>query len=113
MSSYAVVFVTTPSQAESRKIAETLLKNRLAACVSVLPGITSCYWWKGKIERAREELLVIKTARRKLPALFRQVKALHSYEVPEIISLPISSGNPEYLRWIGDSLKNRKRARAR
>jgi periplasmic divalent cation tolerance protein len=113
MSSFVVVFVTTPSPAESRKISDSLLKGRLAACVNILPGIASRYWWKGKIGTGREELLIVKTARRKLPALIRRVKALHSYKVPEIVSLPISAGNPDYLQWINDSLKGGPPGRAR
>jgi periplasmic divalent cation tolerance protein len=111
MSSYSVVFITTPSRTESRKIADGLLKGRLAACVNAFPGITSRYWWKGKIETSREELLIIKTTRRKLPALIRRVQALHSYDIPEIIALPISAGNPEYLRWIREMINigHRKR----
>jgi periplasmic divalent cation tolerance protein len=115
MPSFVVVLITTPSRAESREIADGLLKGRLAACVNILPGIASRYWWKGKIEAAREQLLIVKTARRKLPALIRRVKALHSYKVPEIVALPVSAGNPDYLRWISDSLRGGppRRARAR
>ena len=102
---YAVVFITTSSRAESRKIADGLLEARQAACVNILPGVTSRYRWKGKIETGREELLIAKTSRAKVPALIRCVKALHSYDVPEVIALPITAGNPGYLRWIKDSLR--------
>jgi len=100
-----VVFVTTSSGRESKKISDAVLKDRLAACVNRLPGVSSRYWWKGKIETGREELLLIKTTRAKLPRLIRRVKALHSYEVPEVVALPIVGGNPGYLSWIEGSLR--------
>lgn len=108
MTRFAVVLVSTASPAESRRISDELLKDKLAACVSVVPGVRSRYRWKGKIMSAREELLVIKTTRALAPALIRRVKALHSYEVPEILVLPVSKGNPAYLRWIADSAVGRE-----
>ena len=100
-----VVFVTASSVKEARRISLALLKHKLAACVNVVAGVHSRYWWKGRIESAREALLVIKTQRSKLPGLIHKVKKIHSYTVPEVIALPILQGNPDYLLWIGSSLK--------
>ncbi len=105
MSPYVVVFVTVSSAREGKKIAEALVKEKLAACVSVLGGIASHYRWEGKVESSREEMLMIKTQRSKFPVLAKRVRALHSYAVPEIIAVPIVSGERDYLRWIDDSLK--------
>lgn len=102
-----IAFITTSSPAESKKIADGLLTERLAACVTVLPGATSRYWWKGKIASGKEQLLIAKTSKGKAPALIRRVKALHSYEVPEVVLFPIAAGNPDYLRWVGESLSGR------
>ena len=96
---YCVVFSTVHSQEEAEKIAEILLKNRVASCVQFIP-ITSLYHWQGNIERAKEILLLIKTT----DSLYHYVEELirenHSYEVPQVVKLPISAGLPEYLNWI-------------
>ena len=107
MAKNVVVFVSASSFAEARKIAHGVVASKLAACVSVIPSVESIYWWKGKIETGRELILVMKTTKPRVPALVRRVKLLHSYEVPEIIALPIDAGNPDYLRWIGESVKGR------
>ncbi len=98
-----VVLVTCPSQEVGEEIAQVLVKGRLAACVNVVPGLTSIYRWEGKISRDAESLLVIKTRRAKLPALSRRVKAIHPYSVPEVIALPIVAGSGPYLTWIRHS----------
>jgi len=95
-----VVFVTASSVEEGEKIARGLLEKRLAACVNVVSPVKSFYWWRGKIEEAGEVLLIIKTRRRHLNSLMASVVELHSYEVPEIVSLPILDGSPEYLKWV-------------
>lgn len=101
-----VVLVTCGSRPEARKIARALLERQLAACVNLLPGrVESVYRWKGKVERAREVLLLIKTSRRVFAALEKEIRRLHSYEVPEIIALPISAGSPAYLKWISQSTR--------
>jgi periplasmic divalent cation tolerance protein len=102
-----VVFCTASSQEEARKLADALVGERLAACVSSVPGIHSTYWWKGAIERGEETLLLIKTDSKKIPGLAKRIKALHSYTVPEILALPVVKGNPDYLRWIKESLKGK------
>jgi periplasmic divalent cation tolerance protein len=104
-----VVLVTCGSVKEARMIARALVERKLAACVNILPSaVESIYLWKGKVESAKEFLLVIKTARRQFSAVESEVRRLHSYEVPEIIALPIATGSRDYLSWIADSLSTRK-----
>ena len=105
MGNAVVVFITVPSAKEGRKLGSILVRKKLAACVNRVPGIHSTYWWKGKIDKAREELLMLKTMRSKMPALIKEVKRVHSYTVPEIIAVPIAQGNADYLKWICSSLK--------
>jgi len=111
MTDNVVVLVTCGSSGEARRIARTLVESRLAACVNVLGApVRSTYRWKGRVESAREHLLVIKTSRRRFDALRRTVERLHSYEVPEVIAVPITAGAPAYLKWLAGCLKpeNRK-----
>jgi len=98
-----VVLVTCPRQTVGEKLARALVQERLAACVNVIPGVTSIYRWEGRICRDAEVLLVIKTRRLRLAALIRRVKALHPYSVPEIIALPLVGGSASYLSWVCDS----------
>lgn len=95
-----VIFVTASTRAEADRIAEVLLKERVAACVNIIPGVSSLFWWNGTIDSANENLLIIKTKASRIKEVVRLVKANHSYQVPEIISTPIISGNMDYLRWI-------------
>jgi periplasmic divalent cation tolerance protein len=100
---YTVVLVTASDKQEAEKIAQGLLSQRLAACVNMIEGITSVFRWQGKIDRATEVLLIIKTRKPLVKKVISQVKLLHSYEVPEIIALPIVAGSREYLEWIDES----------
>ena len=102
---YFVVLVTSPNRSVSEKLSKGLVGKKLAACVNRVPGITSRYWWKGKVETGKEELLMIKTVKSKLPALTRWVKANHPYEVCEVLILPVAGGNIDYLNWISQSLR--------
>lgn len=87
-------------------IARQVVSERLAACVNVIESrVNSVYRWKGKVKHAREVLLIIKTARRRLPKLRAEIERLHSYDVPEFIALPIVAGSPYYLRWLQESLR--------
>jgi periplasmic divalent cation tolerance protein len=96
-----LVLVTCPSLTLARKIARAVVRKRHAACVNVARSpVESFYTWKGKLESAREHLLIIKTTARHLSALEREVKRLHTYDVPEFIALPIVGGSPEYLAWL-------------
>ena len=98
-----VVLVTCGSAAEAKRIARAVVESRLAACVNIIPGsVTSIYRWKGKVESAREKLLLIKTSRKRLAKLQAAVEQLHSYDVPEFIALPIAAGSRAYLAWLDE-----------
>lgn len=100
-----VVLVTCPSLAVARKIARIVVQKRLAACVNVVRGpVESFYAWKGKLESAREHLLIIKTTAQRLLQLEGEVKRLHTYDVPEFIALPISEGSAAYLSWLHENI---------
>jgi periplasmic divalent cation tolerance protein len=97
-----VVLVTCKSKTEGQKIATTLVKKRLAACGNILDApVSSIYRWKGKIERAKEYLVVLKSTRRAFAEVEREVTRLHSYRVPEIIAVPVTVGSQKYLAWVG------------
>ena len=100
-----VILVTTSSEPEAHKIADLLLSRRKAACVNIVPKVESSFWWQGKLDSAKESLLIIKTEASLLSEIVDLVKASHSYEVPEIIALPIIGGNVDYLKWIGDEAR--------
>lgn len=99
---YNVVFITAPRN-EAKGLARLMLKRKLCACVNIINGVDSFFWWKAKLDSAKESLLIAKTERRLLRKLIREVKAAHSYEVCEIIALPIAAGNKRYLDWITES----------
>lgn len=112
MTDKVVVLVTCGTRRDAERIAADLVKQRLAACVNVLEApMRSIYRWKGKRESAREYLLLIKTAKKRLRALRARVERLHPYEVPEFIALPIIAGSPAYLRWLDECLRPAGRAR--
>lgn len=104
MTDKIVVLVTCGSQKEARKIARVLVERRLAACVNEVGAVISVYRWKGKVTRAKEFLLVIKTTKKRFAALREAIGELHSYEVPEIIALPIVEGSRAYLDWMAESV---------
>lgn len=110
MARFQIVLVTCGSKAEARKIGRELVERRLAACVNLVSApIESIYRWKGRTESAKEFLLVIKSTRSRFAALRREIETLHSYDVPEIISLPISAGSPKYLKWLAESVSGKLR----
>jgi periplasmic divalent cation tolerance protein len=102
---YRMVFVTCASIAQARSIGRSVVTKKLAACANILPSVQSIYRWKGKVESAREVLLLIKTTAARVPQLEKEVKRLHSYEVPEFIALPIAAGSSGYLNWIQQNSK--------
>ena len=104
MSDYIVVMVTAPEK-EASGLARALVEERLVACANLLPGLRSVYWWKGKIEDEPEVLCIMKTRSALFEALRNRVRALHSYEVPEIIALPILAGHEPYLEWITENTR--------
>ena len=97
-----IAYITTESAAQAEEIGRALVDERLAACANILPGMRSLYRWKGAVETAAETVLIVKTREALAGALTARVKALHSYEVPCIVILPIVAGLPEFLRWIDD-----------
>ena len=99
------VYMTARDKKEARKIGKALVEERLAACVNIIDKMNSIYWWKGKMEKAKEAVLIAKTKKALVPRLIKRVKSLHSYTCPCIVSLPILDGNKEYLRWIGDETR--------
>ncbi len=103
MSDPIVVFVTCGSEDEALKIANALVETHLAACVNLIAPIRSIYRWEGKIWDEKEWLLIIKTQKHKFEPLEKEVKSLHSYSVPEMISLPITEGSSAYLNWIKEN----------
>ena len=95
-----IVLITAGSEEEAHNIAESLIKGKKAACVNIVPAVDSLFWWEDKIESARESLLLVKTKASLFPEIVELVKRTHSYEVPEIIALPIIAGSEDYLRWL-------------
>jgi periplasmic divalent cation tolerance protein len=95
-----VVLITTSSEEEAHKIAELLVNRRKAACVNIVPRVDSLFWWEDKLDSARESLLLVKTKASLFPEIVELVKRTHSYEVPEIIALPIIAGSEDYLKWL-------------
>ena len=104
MTDKVIVLVTCESAAQAGEIAETVIGERLAACVNVMPGIRSCYIWEGKQTWSEEVLLLIKTTRGAFAALRERILALHSYATPEIVCVPIVDGLSRYLDWIDQSV---------
>ncbi|XP_071580266.1 protein CutA homolog [Temnothorax nylanderi] len=106
MSSFAgmhsVAYVTVPDDAVAKRLARGLVENKLAACVNIIPQLTSVYEWEGKIQEEPELLLMIKTRTERVDALTKYVKENHPYTVCEVISLPIQNGNDDYLKWISE-----------
>lgn len=100
---YVIVLTTIPSDADGAALGRSLVDERLAACVNLLPVMSSVYRWEGRIEQDEERQVIIKTSRARVVALWERVRELHPYEVPEFVVLPIIDGNDAYLRWIGES----------
>ena len=102
---YIIVLVTTPKKVEAEKIAQTLLKEKLIACANIINPVTSFFHWSGKVDRAEECLVVMKSRLDLFAELSERVRGLHSYEVPEILALPIVDGSAAYLDWMDEVLK--------
>lgn len=102
--STCIVLSTAGNPSQARRLALQLVRERAAACVNVVPRIESVYWWKGRVERGGESLLILKTTRGRLATLCRKLKSLHPYELPEILVLPPSHADPDYLQWLEESL---------
>jgi periplasmic divalent cation tolerance protein len=108
MTDKRIVLTTASSEEEARKIARHLVDRRLAACVNIVPQITSIYRWQEKVEETREWLLIVKTTAAAFGQVRQAIAELHSYEVPECICLTIEDGSPDYLQWITESVPAKK-----
>ena len=108
-SQFSIVLVTAPDKKAARRLAQAALQERLAACANLLPGLESHYWWRGKMERSAEVLIIFKTTRRRLAALEKLVLQEHPYDTPEFVALPIGAGSERYLAWITASLQDGKK----
>jgi periplasmic divalent cation tolerance protein len=104
MTDKILVLTTASSTEEARRIADALVERRQAACVNIVKGVESIYRWKGKTEESQEWMLLIKTTAAAFDNVWKTIRELHSYELPECISVAITEGTPEYLKWIGDSV---------
>jgi periplasmic divalent cation tolerance protein len=104
-SNYIIILVTTANKAEAEKIAQTLLKERLIACANIINPVTSFFYWSSKVDKCDECLVIMKSRMDLFAELSERVKGLHSYEVPEILTLPIVDGSKAYLGWMGEVLK--------
>ena len=102
---FVIVLTTFPVDRDAEQLARTLVEERLAACVNVLPAMTSIYSWKGSIEKSDERQIVIKTSSGRVRELEGRLKALHPYDVPEFVVIPIAEGSPDYLSWLADSTR--------
>jgi periplasmic divalent cation tolerance protein len=99
---YVVVLITTATPEEGRRIAQALVADRLAACVNIISPIESVYRWQAQVHQERESLLMVKTVRDRVARLTQRVKELHSFQVPEVVALPICAGPADYLHWISE-----------
>jgi periplasmic divalent cation tolerance protein len=103
-----VVWVTAPDLGVARELARALLEARLVACVNLVPGLESHYWWQGRMETAVEVLLMMKTTEGQLESLEREVLVRHPYATPEFVVLPVEAGSEEYLQWVGEQVGDEK-----
>ena len=103
--SETITFTTCKDRRQAAAIARALVTERLAACVTIVPGVASIYVWEGKLEEGREVLLVIKSRSALSKRLTARIRKLHPYSVPEVVTVSIASGNPDYLRWVRESTR--------
>lgn len=95
-----IVLMTAPNRKEATRIARSLVMERLAACVNIVPEVTSIFHWEGRVQKGREVLLILKTTSRRYPALEKTIRSIHSYQVPEIVAVPVERGLDQYLEWV-------------
>ena len=103
---YVVILSTTGSMEEASKIADHLVANHLVACVNILPSVHSVYWWNHSVNHDNEILMIMKTEASQVPKVEAAIRSLHSYQVPELIVLPVNYGLPEYLKWMDGTLRD-------
>ena len=97
---YVIAYVTARDMEEAKRIGETVVREKLAACANIIPSIESIYWWKGNMEDDRETVLLLKTKKALASKLIKRVKELHSYEIPCVDIIPVTEGNEDYFKWI-------------
>ena len=102
---FSIIYSTTGNMEEARKIGRILVEEKLVACVNIIPKIESIYWWQGKIQEDNECILLTKTTDKNIEKTIRRIKELHSYEIPDIVSFPITHGHKKYLDWVEDVTK--------
>lgn len=100
-----VVLITTANAEEAQRIADVLLNERKAACINIVPKVSSLFWWQDKLESAEESLLIVKTKASVLAEVVSLVKKHHGYDIPEVIALPIIGGSQDYLEWVDKEVK--------
>lgn len=105
MTNFRFFYVTTPNKSTAKKIAKTLIQEKLIACANILPGMNSIYRWQGKIEQAHECILILKSHKKMTTKITQRVKQLHPYQVPCVLSFSVASGNADYLQWLEMCLK--------
>jgi len=102
---YALVYITTSGEKESKKIGRTIVEERLAGCINIISTIESLYWWKGEIEEDKESILIVKTRVGNIENIIKRVKEIHSYENPAILAIPIIEGSKEYLDYLDGEIR--------
>ena len=108
MENVLIVFVTVSSQEEGERIGSSLVESKLAACVNVLPQVSSIFSWQGKIEKDGEIMLLIKTTSERMDDLAAKIKEMHSYDVPEILAVPVFAGSRDYIDWVHQETNSKK-----
>ncbi len=104
--SAALVYITCADKSEAERVGQALVEANLAACVNIIDGMQSMFWWQGKAEKDQETVLLAKTPTALVSALTEKVRSVHSYDCPCVVALPIIDGNPEFLQWIHDETRN-------
>ena len=102
---YRIVYMTTENKDQAREIGKVLVEERLAACVNIIDGMNSIYWWEGKVQDDNETVMIAKTRAALVPELTERVRKLHSYDVPCVVSMQLLEGNRDFLDWIGNETK--------
>lgn len=102
---YSLIFSTTQSKEDAEAILRPLLEKKLVACGNIIENVTSHYWWQGRIEASRECLLILKTETGRIGKVMTEIRQTHTYKIPEVVAIPVTNGNPDYLRWISESLR--------
>lgn len=100
-----LIYITTGSKDEAKRIGKALINTKLAACVNIIENMSAMYMWDGNLQDDKEAILIAKTTKERVPGLIEKVNALHSYDCPCIVSLPVSDGNPAFLSWIANEVQ--------